>query len=210
MDINLQNLINRVTTLENLLQRLLRYLNPTGGGSGDSNNYQTQIDNLQDEINGLKKNSTRLLEIVNDTISVNVNSSGDATVANNENSTLKLKIGSADATITDVRIASGTGSNLTYNSFPYSYFSLSSNLKTITTSIPESTHIGVGTKAYTIKVTGTYNNISFSEEATLKIVGMTMGDPEANYDLKVSASTIKQDNNGNNSPSSIDVYILKS
>ena len=126
MDINLQNLINRVTTLENLLQRLLRYLNPTGGGSGDSNNYQTQIDNLQDEINGLKKNSTRLLEIVNDTISVNVNSSGDATVANNENSTLKLKIGSADATITDVRIASGTGSNLTYNSFPYSYFSLSS------------------------------------------------------------------------------------
>ena len=107
MDINLQNLINRVTTLENLLQRLLRYLNPTGGGSGDSNNYQTQIDNLQDEINGLKKNSTRLLEIVNDTISVNVNSSGDATVANNENSTLKLKIGSADATITDVRIASG-------------------------------------------------------------------------------------------------------
>lgn len=37
-----------------------------------------------------------------------------------------------------------------------------------------------------------------------------MGDPEANYDLKVSASTIKQDNNGNNSPSSIDVYILKS
>ena len=210
MDINLQNLINRVTTLENLLQRLLRYLNPTGGGSGDSNNYQTQIDNLQDEINGLKKNSTRLLEIVNDTVSVNVNSSGDATVANNENSTLKLKIGSADATITDVRIASGTGSNLTYNSFPYSYFSLSSNLKTITTSIPESTHIGVGTKAYTIKVTGTYNNISFSEEATLKIVGMTMGDPEANYDLKVSASTIKQDNDGNNSPSSIDVYILKS
>ena len=39
---------------------------------------------------------------------------------------------------------------------------------------------------------------------------MTMGDPEANYDLKVSASTIKQDNDGNNSPSSIDVYILKS
>ena len=55
MDINLQSLINRVTTLENLLQRLLRYLNPTGGGNGDSNNYQTQIDNLQDEINGLKK-----------------------------------------------------------------------------------------------------------------------------------------------------------
>ena len=45
MDINLQNLINRVTTLENLLQRLLRYLNPTGGGSGDSSKYETQIDN---------------------------------------------------------------------------------------------------------------------------------------------------------------------
>ena len=209
MDINLQNLINRVTTLENLLQRLLRYLNPTGGGNGDSNNFQGQIDALQYKIDGLKKNSTRVLEIVNDTISVNVDQSGNATIANNENSTLKLKIGSADATITDVKIASGTGNNLSYHSFPYSYFSLSSNKKTITTSIPASTYIGIGTKSFTIKATGTYNNISFSEEGTLKVVGMTMGDPEANYDLKVSASTIKQDNQGNNSPSVIDAYILK-